>query len=323
MAKNKPLIIGIHGLGNKPPQKLLKKWWEMSISEGLLNHYGILPYFDFELVYWADYIYSEPMNLKTNDKTSPLYITEPYQKANGQQYNKNLKERFLGYFRSKLGRIILSNNFYQTLPLVTETIIKKYFREIDIYYSSETKYKVKFAAKEVIRSILAENMQKYRDRKILLIGHSMGSLIAYDVLSEIDFEIDTFISAGSPIGIPYLLEKIKKEKGSDAADTLPVPNSIKNHWYNFTDPQDKISCYFKLADFFKNNISGVIPEDKFVSNNYICGEEHNPHKIYGYLRSKEVSEIIYTMIIENKSKSRLWFESTVSKILFKKDLWIK
>ena len=31
----KKIIIGVHGLGNKPPADVLEKWWAASIQEGL------------------------------------------------------------------------------------------------------------------------------------------------------------------------------------------------------------------------------------------------------------------------------------------------
>jgi len=29
------IIIGIHGLGNKPPKPLLEHWWKLAMIEGL------------------------------------------------------------------------------------------------------------------------------------------------------------------------------------------------------------------------------------------------------------------------------------------------
>ncbi len=34
----KKIIIGIHGIGNKPPAKILRKWWLNSIYEGLKKY---------------------------------------------------------------------------------------------------------------------------------------------------------------------------------------------------------------------------------------------------------------------------------------------
>ena len=46
------VIIGIHGLGNKPPKALLKIWWKKAIREGLkaIGHSRF--FVKFELIYY-------------------------------------------------------------------------------------------------------------------------------------------------------------------------------------------------------------------------------------------------------------------------------
>ena len=73
----KKVIIGIHGLKNKAPRKLLSDWWQDSIHEGLNRHCTDKD-FHFELVYWADLNYEKPLDPNINDKDDPLYIINPY-----------------------------------------------------------------------------------------------------------------------------------------------------------------------------------------------------------------------------------------------------
>ena len=57
------IIIGIHGLGNKPPKPALEKWWIQAITDGLkFNKYPETK-FDFELVYWADILHPDPIDV--------------------------------------------------------------------------------------------------------------------------------------------------------------------------------------------------------------------------------------------------------------------
>ena len=46
---------------------------------------------------------------------------------------------------------------------------------------------------------------------MLVITHSMGSIITYDVLvhSENNIKIDSLVTMGSPLGIPFMFEKLK------------------------------------------------------------------------------------------------------------------
>jgi len=72
------IIIGIHGLGNKPPQEILYSWWEKSIQEGLSSAGIKRKLCPFELVYWAGHIYPEPLQPAEKNPESQKYITDPY-----------------------------------------------------------------------------------------------------------------------------------------------------------------------------------------------------------------------------------------------------
>jgi hypothetical protein len=64
------IIIGIHGLGNKPPKDLCEKWWKKSLREGL-NSIGRKYFnFNFELVYWADILHPTPLNPNEKKKNN-------------------------------------------------------------------------------------------------------------------------------------------------------------------------------------------------------------------------------------------------------------
>ena len=53
------VIIGIHGLANKPPEDVLSGWWQDAIYEGLENLGGGAPAIEFDMVFWADHLHPE------------------------------------------------------------------------------------------------------------------------------------------------------------------------------------------------------------------------------------------------------------------------
>ena len=66
------VIIGIHGLANKPEAETLEGWWKDSILEGLERNQGRTSrMLSFESVYWADVLYAEPISADEN-KEEPL-----------------------------------------------------------------------------------------------------------------------------------------------------------------------------------------------------------------------------------------------------------
>ena len=64
------------------------------------------------------------------------------------------------------------------------------------------------------------------------------------------------------------------------------------------DIRDKIAIYYKLSDDFKPNSKGVEVVDHTVINDYKYGEDENPHKSYGYLRTPEMSILLNKFMTE-------------------------
>ena len=49
--EDRTLIIGIHGLLNKPPHDVLEDWWKQALDEGLNRNLEKSLEYEFELVY--------------------------------------------------------------------------------------------------------------------------------------------------------------------------------------------------------------------------------------------------------------------------------
>jgi alpha-beta hydrolase superfamily lysophospholipase len=148
----------------------------------------------------------------------------------------------------------------------------------------------------MICSELTNVLKKHRNEKIMLVAHSMGSIIAYDVLTldASDVPIDTFVTIGSPLGLPIIKSRIVAERRQDPSQKgiLKTPENIGSHWYNLADLRDKIAINYTLQDDFKENTQQIGPVDKIVTNDYTFEDQKNPHKSYGYLRTPEMAEII-------------------------------
>lgn len=312
------IIIGIHGMGNKPSSKTLSTWWKESIREGLKRIKKPKPLFKFKLFYWAHYLNPKPLETGIKDKKHPLYIEDPYFHApenNVEQKPSKLRKKILTYLETQLDKIFLNDDFSINYANVTDFIIHHFFRDLEIYYNNfcVRQAKKEYRAKEVICSNLAALLKKHRRKKILLIAHSMGSIIAYDVLTQYvpEVPIDTFVTIGSPLGLPVIKSKIVAERNKDIAqkEGLKTPENILSHWYNLSDLKDKIAINFKLRDDFKANSLNIRPADKIVSNDYEFMGEKNAHKSYGYLRTPEIAQIIANFLGKSRYNPFLWMEN--------------
>jgi len=207
---------------------------------------------------------------------------------------------------------LFNEKLHITFPSFTDLLIKHFFKDLNIYFTQNCveENKSDCTAKDVIREKLQEVFNKHKKKEIMLIAHSMGSIISYDVLlrNHNEYEIDTFISGGSPIAVPFIYGQIKHSIiGNPYSDSkLPTPDNIKKAWYNLYDPEDKLAQYSVLQDFFEPNKRNVFPTSKVIKNDYEDNGIENPHKIYGYLRSEINAELIDEFLNRGKNKVAVW-----------------
>lgn len=303
------VIIGIHGLQNKPSRKTLEKWWKQAIREGLARIGHEKHFFAFTLVYWAGYFYNAPLDPGVTDSSNPLFLEDPYVPGPLKPVKvqpSDFKRKVLDRLEEKIDNIFFREDSFINFESISKFIIKSLFRDLDVYYHKNcvADSRNNLCARDALRKELADVIRQYRKKKILLIAHSMGSIIAYDVLTrEVpDVEIEYFLTIGSPLGLPVIMKKIFEEQGLDfrKEKTVPAPENIRRGWYNFSDLDDPVAINYNLADDFRPNSQGIGPVDAVVYNDYKYGTIRDRHKSYGYLRAPEVAEILHLFLSEKR-----------------------
>ncbi len=255
------------------------------------------------MVYWADIVHDKPLNPYINDKTNPYYLEEIYTKAPKDFLSENhdIRLKVVDFLSDQLNKIFLNEDKSLNYSYVSDLIVHKYFRDLDLYYEENLGIENdnNSNVKELIRNRLVETLIKYKNYQIMIVAHSMGSIIAYDVLNFLvpEITIHTLVTIGSPLGLPIIVSKIANEqkKFNNHSGELITPPGVKK-WFNLADILDKIALNYKLADDFTVNSNNVGPVDFLVTNNYQMNVINNPHKSYGYLRTQKFTEIINSFI---------------------------
>lgn len=315
------IIIGIHGLGNKPPRDILQNWWEKSISEGFDLSSKKCSLCTFEMVYWANHIHSESLQPSVTDPENPLFIAEPYV-PRGEPIvpePRTNRKKILDYIEKQLDKLLLNEDLSINFSAITDYIIHRYFRDLEIYYTSEhADASSNMPVRIAIQNELKSTLLKYKNHDILLLAHSMGTIIAYEVLQQLkdDVNIHTFVSCGSPLGIPVVMSKIfgHLKENDSSMEKLTVPENIRYKWYNLSDLEDRVAMNYNLADDYPANSKGLHVEDIEVFNDYAQNGTRNPHKSYGYLRTPEMAGILSGFIESGKSNMRLWLENQYNQL---------
>jgi pimeloyl-ACP methyl ester carboxylesterase len=306
------VIIGIHGLRNKPPKYILSSWWKKSIIEGFQAIRLPVPSFKFEMAYWASYLYTKPQNPLSKDPADPQHLLDPYvpgcyfgpraQEPFGKKLTQTLKEQLV--------KLVAGQSGFMNIEAISHVILHRMFEELDIYYHKplRTTSGAMQPAKNLFRAELEHLIYKYRKKNIIILAHSMGAIIAYDVLLHLkpEIRVHSLITFGAPLGFPVIMKKIKQELNLETTEQtlLPTPACLQYHWLNFSDPEDITCLDYNLRNYYSENSSGVRPFDQIVYNNYECNNEKNPHKAYGYLRTAELTQAIYNIL--NLENASLW-----------------
>jgi len=303
------VIIGIHGLGNKPAKETLEKWWKEAMTEGLDRLGQEYRFPKFELIYWADVLHENPMDETITDVDHPLYLEEKYVPTQSEYEKKNqpIRKKILDWFDEAADKIFLNDDMTVNYSYISNKIIHNYFKDLEAYYTNEkiVRNNEEYFAREKIRSRVAEILKKHKRDNIFLVAHSMGSIIAYDILTFnlSDLKINTFATFGSPLGIPFVRSRIALEKKSVQNDTkLRTPQGVFKNWYNFSDLEDDIAINYSLKNDFAENEAGIKAIDFIVTNDYRINNKSNPHKSFGYLRTPEFSAILLDFIQQKERR---------------------
>lgn len=137
------------------------------------------------------------------------------------------------------------------------------------------------------------------EHPVLLIGHSMGSVISYDALWELSHRhgnpviIDLFLTLGSPLGQRFMQKKIA---GHDNEGEARYPGNI-SRWKNLTAVGDLTAINPWLGNDFGEMVKlGLVEsiEDEELLNWYRLDGELNVHAEYGYLINDKTARTIAT-----------------------------
>ncbi|HIF9343732.1 TPA: hypothetical protein ACX6RU_003871 [Photobacterium damselae] len=270
--------IAIHGRSNKPPAHILEDSWLRAINDGRRHvNQPLINKRQFSMAYYADVFYQQPLyfdpepyfpDIPTNHSPIPLAVDEDHLSEMMEQNKWRLDNLFFEPLLSEFG-------VYRALNYLSKPLLRYWLTDVYRYFHDPA-----FALE--IEKPLIRLLQQYRHHSITLISHSLGTVIAYNVLQKLaalrstqDITIDKWITLGSPLGLTSVKAQLKR----NLQGSLAVPENV-SAWHNYSDKRDIVCIDGDLADDFARNNSGVSVQDFQVVNAY----PGNPHKSYGYLQ---------------------------------------
>jgi len=181
------------------------------------------------------------------------------------------------------------------IPLLPDRRIKASIQETEHYFANVDNIGSR------IREILKLALRKHVENgdRLLLVGHSMGSIIAYDVLWELHHLegitrcVDCLLTIGSPLGMRYVQKRLQ---GSDKPHPRRYPGNFR-YWVNIAARGDLVALDPTLGNDFskmvtKHYIDRIEDHNDRIFNHYRDDRGLNVHKSYGYLVNPVVSRVI-------------------------------
>lgn len=244
----------------------------------------------FALASWNHLYYHR---YKSIERDLP-WIDQLLQRENGATN----EERQLSYsFRVRLGRLIyhVADRFPYLVRFAPDPAVKAAVLETRRYF--ENRKRIGCKIREVLKDLVKQAWLK--QERVLLIGHSMGSIIAYDALWELGREeghqgkIDLFLTVGSPLGMRYVQHRLVDTAVGEAAR---YPDNIR-HWINIASMGDLTALDPYLAGDFEDMVNRGLVDDirdehKDVYNYFYDAKGLNVHRSYGYLANERVGKVI-------------------------------
>lgn len=274
-------IVVIHGLSWKPEASVLEARFRLHLGEGLGRP---LPAGSLQLAYWADLMEHKPREDEYSEDGERF---RPYSFLERSRFALRRRLRKFGIEQADaiLGRILepleergeepLQKLSTSVLDHVSGPIYAAFLTDIDKYFHQ--------GKRQGVKQQLAEKIGG--GGPICLVAHSMGSMIAADVLASTDLRIERLITIGSPLGIPV----IRRQLGLLKPDAQARLKANVKQWFNLFDGLDRVALDQDLEDDFPG--LGIV--DHRIENEFVTQDgERNHHKSYGYLRSPRLGQIV-------------------------------
>jgi len=296
-APSNPTIVYVHGIGNKRKPETLRREWDRALFGREMGGAS-------RMAYWADLRYGEPLPDRANDE---LPISETELEAVGREETPAVVQSTEDFVEqtseelvpegdpaaeslrrlaremawradalaageedreARLGEEILP------LPRGWRTWL---FRQVIQRFLADAHAYVSGGQGASIRSRLEQALQGLTG-PVVVVGHSLGSVIAYDVLHEYQGALDVplFVTVGSPLATREIQDVV--------AQPLQVPRPV-TAWLNAADGRDLVAVDPTIRPEYA-------PVER--CSDYLVVNDADPHHhgISGYLAASPIQGAI-------------------------------
>ena len=288
-------IIFVPGKNPKPPVTQHRAWLWRSLCQGVAR---VDPPLAAALNAAVEHFRLAGWNQTYYRRTRKSEVDAAWIEALWQKTEASAAERAAARsWRRRLARTLyaIADAFPWLVDVLPDRSVRNTVKETARYFDNRNG--IARAVREVVKASLRAPLQ--RNEPVLLIGHSMGSIIAYDALWELWHEegiggrVDLFLTLGSPLGMRFVQRRLL---GHEANGQRSYPGNIRR-WINVAAEGDLTALDPILCDDFRPLLALGLTE---AIEDYHTGvftyfrNAHglNFHRSYGYLVHPVVARVI-------------------------------
>ncbi|WP_326647294.1 hypothetical protein [Streptomyces sp. NBC_01750] len=163
----------------------------------------------------------------------------------------------------------LSSRVRQQLTERLSRLVVALVQDMDAYASRPGR-------RRAVRESVAHVIRRERPRAV--IGHSLGSVVAYETLHAFpDLEVELLVTLGSPLGLPAMMRRLEPEPRDGRGAR---PEGIRR-WINIADSGDVVAIPPRLGDAFPVDVHETVDIGLL-----------DPHTLGGYLANGALAAAI-------------------------------
>lgn len=292
-APGRPLILYVPGLLPKPAAELHREALRRCLLEGVRRVDAATADairssdHSFDLIAWNFDFYREHRDIALDHAAIDAVLEQ------ASASDQDIREASSFMRRMTLSLYRMGDRLPFLIPHLANERMEVHLQDLRRYCRNVD------GAADLARERLKQQLQAANEtgRPLLLLTHSMGSVIAFDSLWQLSHEddyamtVDTWVTMGSPLGQNYLQKRVL---GHGESGQRRYPANIRR-WINLTAVGDLTAIDPSLGDDFAEMAElGLVEsiEDLSMFNFYRQDGQLNVHAEYGYLVNAVTGQVV-------------------------------
>ena len=243
---------------------------------------------NFVLVSWTSLLYPEPRDIEADLPGIERLLENPTPSSRDKYEARAIWRNLLRAWH------LVGDSYPWLSRLVASPALKVTLGDVHRYLENHGGLAARI--RQQVIDALVEAWEA--NESVLLIGHSLGSVIAYDSLWHLsraarrEGRVELLLTMGSPLATRFIRKGLM---GASRVGPERYPDSI-DQWVNVSARGEMVALHRRVRPFFsgmlKLGLTQSIEDVTGLYNHFRMDEMLNVHKSYGYMNHAVVAERI-------------------------------